>query len=115
MAIDIQSGDFLVIGSTEYPIRKANIWDVTVMVSRFSFRPLATVACSTKRSPAADADGFIGTPATNLSGLYCVPLAPVSNDLAVSEGLDTVYDLRQTMVADADSFAHLFLEDVKRT
>lgn len=114
MAIDIKAGDLLVVGSAEYPIRKANIWASDLGTSRSHVRK-ATVACSTKRSPNEDSDGFIGAATTNLSGLYCLPLDPVSGELATSEGLSTVYELKFTIVADTTSFAQLFLEDVKRT
>ena len=114
-AIDIIDGDLLVIGSDEYPIRKANIWDSSGLANSATHVLKATVACSTKRSPTEDTDGFIGTPVANLTGLYCRPLDPVNTELARSEGIESAYELRYTIIANSTSFAQLFVEDVKRT
>ncbi len=114
MAIDIVTGDFLVIGSNEYPIKKSNVW-LFDDASDASFADMATVSCSTKRSSTENNDMFITGIATNLSGLSCLPLDPVSADMARAQGLESAYELKYTMIADSTSYAQVFVEDVKRT
>lgn len=58
---------------------------------------MASVTCGTKRSPAS-VSGVRGDPATNLTGLKCLPLDPVSAELRVRLELDTPYELLQTMI-----------------
>ena len=62
------------------------------------FDRLVTTACSTKR--AVIASGLRGTPTTNLSGLYCTPLDPLSDgNLLEREGLETPLELLQCFIS----------------
>lgn len=64
-----------------------------------SFSRLATVTCSTKRKPVI-ADGRSGSPATNLSGLKCVPIHPLSDpdEFAQTFQLNTLVNLKETFI-----------------
>jgi hypothetical protein len=96
MSLDIQPGDILVVGSTEYPIK-------AVAVQTFRLSPglgwsiLATVTASTKRPPAVSS-GKRGSAATQISSLMCTPLDTVSADVALRAGLDTPHNVLQTFV-----------------
>lgn len=110
MTVDILTGDIFVVGSSEYPVRKVNLWTLD-NANSISFNGMLTVTASTKRSPAEDDDDFIGPPAENLTGLSCLPLSPVGDDLVEALGLNTAKAYYRTFVADADGFVDLFLED----
>jgi len=112
--VDIITGDYLVISGTEYPIKKVNPWTLTGAKSP-SFDALASVACTTKRSPVADGDGFVGDPEEELTGLVCIPLSPVGAELAQALGLENVANIFETVVADGDGFVQVFIEDPFRT
>lgn len=113
MSIDIKEGDFLVVGSTEYPIRAVSEYNSILLTYSRTFARLATVTASTKRSPAV-VGGKRGAPALNLTGLKCTPLDPVDAETRQRLGLDTPHELKQTFLADATGFIHLILEDLKR-
>jgi hypothetical protein len=68
-----------------------------------SLADLATIACSTKR--ASISGGKRGTPAANLTGLYCTPLDPVDADLASRAGLNTPLEVLQTFIQGATDTA----------
>jgi len=57
----------------------------------------ATVSASTKRRPAIIA-GKIGTPATFLASVKCVPLQPVSAEVARRQALNTPHEVSQTFI-----------------
>lgn len=111
MAVDIRQGDYLVVGANEYPIRSCADYAKTGMLSA-SFLRMATISASTKRSPAI-ANGKRGDLATNLTGLVCSPLDPVSAEQAQRLVLDTPHELLQTFVSDGTGFVHLVLEDLR--
>ena len=62
-----------------------------------AFRRLAKVVANTKRAPVISG-GKRGAPATNLIGLRCLPLDPVSAELAQRVGLSTPHETLQTAV-----------------
>ena len=108
--VDILTGDILVVNSIEYSIAKANPWTFEDGASP-SFLAMASVDCSTKRSPTEDADGHIGPPEENLTGLKCLPLSPVGDQLLQSAGLDRYEAEYETIISDSDGFVQLFLEE----
>lgn len=61
-----------------------------------SFLKMATVTASTKRSSMSGA--LRGTPTTNLTGVICLPLDPVSAETMTRLKLDSGYEVRQTYV-----------------
>ena len=113
MALDIVNGDFLTIGSTDYPIKAAEVWTQSGLNSR-SFSRLASVSCSTKRATAAtDAEAGMkkrGAASENLAGLSCLPFQPVSADLAETLGLKSPHQLKKTFIADGDGFVLVVVE-----
>jgi hypothetical protein len=111
--MNIREGDFLVIGSNEYPIRSVGEWSSLRLTSTKAFQKQATVSASTKRSPAI-ASGKRGTPATLLTGLSCTPLDPVDPEISRRLGLDTPHELLQTFLADSTGFVVLIVEELKR-
>ncbi len=63
-----------------------------------SFNKIATVTASTKRA-AAPVSGKTTAPVTYIASLKCVPLWPVDAELQKRLGLDTPYELLQTVIA----------------
>jgi len=112
MALDIQPGDFLVVNSTEYPIRSVAHYDAHGFGDSPGFALMASVSCSTKRSPAVTGSKR-GAPATKLSGLSCTPLDPVDPETAFHMQMKTPYTTRQTFIDDGTDYAKLIL-DVRR-
>lgn len=110
--MDIREGDVLVVGSKDYPIKECGEW-ATDRMNTPGFRRMANVSASTKRAPAISA-GKRGAPVTNLTGLKCTPLDPVSSDIQKRVALDTPMELLQTFLTDGDGFVHLVLEDLKK-
>lgn len=110
-SLDIKEGDLLVVGGREYPIRHVAEWAMS-RASYRSFARQATVSASTKRSPAV-VSGKRGTPATNLTNLYCTPLDPVDPETARRLVLDTPHELKQTFLDSTTGFYHLVVEDLK--
>lgn len=113
MTLDIKSGDFLVIGSKSYPIKKANSWTMDDG-DNASFEALSTVSCSIQRSPAEDVNMLIGPAVDHLTGKTCIPLAPIGDQLARDTGLESVVGIYQTFIADADGYVHLLVQDSER-
>lgn len=111
MTLDIVEGDLLVVGEREYPIKSCAEWETPRMNSG-GFRRMATKECSTKRSPAISS-GKRGAAVSNLDGLSCTPLDPVSPDIQKRVALDAPLELLQTFVTDGDGFVHLVVEDIK--
>jgi hypothetical protein len=112
MALDIKEGDVLVVSSVEYPIRAAGDWDFRWGVTT-GFRRMATKTASTKRPPALSG-GKRGAAATNVTGLTCTPLDPVSPEVRQRLALNTPHELLETFVSDGSEYKHLILEDLKR-
>lgn len=111
MALDIREGDLLVAGGIEYPIRSCADWTWGYYSS--GIRRLLTVTASTKRAPAL-VDGKRGAPATNLTGIKCMPLDPADAEVVQRLGLETPHELLQTIVDGGDQFYALILEELKR-
>lgn len=111
MSLDILEGDVLVVDSKEYPIKSCAEWETTRMNSG-SFRRMASKEASTKRPPAISG-GKRSAPATNLTGLKCTPLDPVSAEIQRRVALDAPIELLQTFVTDGDGYVHLVIEDIK--
>lgn len=110
MALDIQAGDFLVVGSTEYPIRAVAHYEDHGFGTSPAFTLRASVSCSTKRSPAV-ASSKRGAPAASLSGLSCTPLDPVDPETAMQLQMQTPYTTRQTFISNGTDYAKLILEE----
>lgn len=76
-------------------------------MSSASFTRMTSVTASTKRSPALDANGMRGEPATNIASLVCTPLDPADSEQArdlafrLRQELDSPFEILQTFV-DAD-------------
>jgi len=104
--MDIREGNFLVISGKEYPIKSCADWIDPLMDTR-SFSHLATISCSTKRTQK-------GNPATNLTGLKCIPLMPVDPELRRRLGLETPHEIKQTFITDGAGFVQLVVEELKR-
>lgn len=112
MAIDIQEGDFLVVGSDEYPIRAVADYDAHGFGASPAFGLLASVSCSTKRPPDV-AGGKRAAPAEKLTGLSCTPLDPVNPEIAIQMNMRTPYTTKQTFISDGTDYVKLILEDRK--
>lgn len=110
MALDIQAGDFLVVGATEYPIRAVAHYEDHGFGSSPAFGLRASVSCSTKRSPDI-AGSKRGAPAAKLANLSCTPLDPVDPKTAVEMNMKTPLTTRQTFISDGTDYAHLTLEE----
>lgn len=111
--LDIREGDFLVVGTKEYPI-KAVLDFAKSEFNTPSFAKLCTVTASTKRPPTVNAStGLRSTSSTNLSNLKCMPLDPASNEIMVRYGTGAPTELLTTFIADAAGFVELILEDLK--
>lgn len=112
MPPDIRSGDVLVVGAEEYPVRSAAVWSMEPR-HLAAFRRLARLTAGTKRSPDM-VGGQRGAPAVHLTDLRCTPLDPVEPDLQQRMGLDTPHTLLQSYVADSTGYVHLVVEDLRR-
>ncbi len=108
--IDVKSGDVLVIGAKEYPVKSAADWSGNFR--SITFARQARTAASTKRSQVSS--GKIQPASTFLTGLKVTPLDPVSAELATSAGLETPFNLRQCFLGDTAGFLHLIVEDLQR-
>lgn len=111
MALDIREGDILTVGSVDYPIRSCAEWEWRP--GKGSMKRLCTKTASTKRSPAISG-GKRGAPATNLTGLSCMPLDPVDAELARRLAIETPHELKQTVVDGGTVFYQLVVEELKR-
>lgn len=65
-----------------------------------AFQRMAVIEASTKR--AAIVNGLRSDPVTHIASLKCTPLDPVSAELAQREGLESPYELLQTMTEETD-------------
>lgn len=113
MALDIREGDYLVVGSREYPIRACQEW--TWPRGRGGIRRLLALTVSTKRQPAISA-GKRGAPVTLLTGVRCTPLDPIPVTPEIRERLDlqTPHESLETFVDGTDTYYRLVLEDLKK-
>lgn len=110
--MDILEGDTLVVGSKEYPIKACGEWK-TDRMNTPGFRRMAVESASTKRPPTLSG-GKRSAATTNLSGLKCTPLDPVSSEIQKRIALDTPMELLQTFITDGNGFVHLVVEDLKK-
>ena len=113
MAFDIREGDLLVVGSDEYPIIEAHVFDVTGFLTGGSYGRLATISCSTKRRPAATG-GLQGEPATKLSSLSCTPLDPYQPEINRAPITNAPGRLLETYVQSGADIARLIVRQVRR-
>ena len=111
--LDILDGDFLIVGTDEYPIRSCAEWNDNRMLTP-GFRRMANTTASTKRPARVGSSGKRANPEINLSGLKCTPLDPVDPELRKRLELDTPHTLLQTFVTNGSGFVRLILEDLKR-
>jgi hypothetical protein len=110
MALDIDAGDVLVVSSTEYPIRAVEHYESHGFGTSSAFSLLASVSCSTKRSPATSG-GKRGAPAEHLTGLSCTPLDPVDAETETHMEVKTPYTTRQTFISDGTDYARLIVNE----
>jgi len=110
MALDILAGDFLVVGSTEYPVRAIEHWTAHGFGISKSFVLQASVSCSTKRPPAVSSSKR-GAPAEKLTGLKCTPIDRVQPELTFQIPTATPYDTLQTFISDGTDYARLILDN----
>ena len=110
MALDILAGDFLVVGSTEYPVRAVEDWSTHGFGTSNSFKLMASVSCTTKRPPAVSS-GKRGAPAENLTGLKCTPLDRVQPELTAQIPSAMPYDTLQTFISDGTDYSRLILDN----
>lgn len=113
MALDIKEGDYLVVGTKEYPIRFCEEW---AWYAGSGIKRLLRVTASTKRQPAISG-GKRGAAETKLTGVRCTPLDSInqySPDIRNRVELNTPHELLQTIVDGGDVFYQLYLEDLKR-
>lgn len=109
--IDIQEGDTLSVGGTDYPVRGVARW-TNAKISP-SFRRLASVDASTKRNPPI-VNGKRGEPITNLQGLKITPLEPASgDDIKLRDNLKSPFKVYRTYLADNTEFVELTVEDLR--
>jgi hypothetical protein len=108
--IDIQEGDTLVVGGTEYPVRGVARW--TNAKTTLSFKRLAVVDASTKRNPAS-VNGKRGVPETHLTGLKITPLDSVSADqVKFRDDLKSPFKVYRTYLSEDNEFVELTIEDL---
>lgn len=69
-------------------------------MSSIAFTRLASVSASTKRLPAADVNGIIGSPSEQVASLVCTPLDPVDSELRQRLGIDSPHELLQTFTEE---------------
>jgi len=110
MALDILAGDFLVVSTTEYPIRAVEDWSTHGFGTSRAFTLMASVSCSTKRPPAVS-DNKRGVPAENLTGLKCTPLDRVQPEFTAQIPSAMPYDTLQTFISDGTDYARLILDN----
>lgn len=63
-----------------------------------SFDKLKTTTASTQRAGAVDSSGLSGGMDTSIASLSCLPVDPITAELAQTAGLDVWVGLYQTMV-----------------
>ncbi len=108
--IDIREGDYLVVGSDEYPVKAVEVWSKADF-NTASFAAMAIVQASTKR--AVLAGGLRSAPVTNLTGLLMTPLDPASQDVIIRLALESPVRIFETFVADETGFLHVIVEDLQ--
>lgn len=109
--IDIDKGDYLIIGSNQYAVREVEWWDMT-NANTPAFQKLATEACSTKRQT-IDSSGkrqSVSNASTKLSNLKCTKFDVISADLRERLGLQGLQTLRQTQISNSTGYIILVLE-----
>ena len=110
MALDILPGDFLVVGSDEYPIRAVEDWSTHGLGTSNAFALMASVSCTTKRPPAVSG-GKRGVPVTNLTGLKSTPLDRVQPEFTAQVPSATPYDTLQAFISDGTDYSRLILDN----
>lgn len=71
-------------------------------MTSIGFTRLMSVTGSTKRLPAADVNGIVGSPVTNIASLTCTPLDPVDREMLTRLAIDTPYEVLQTFTEETD-------------
>lgn len=108
MAVDINSGDLLVIGSDEHKV--VGVETLTRATSASSFERRATVAASTRRYTV---DGTTGkrTTSTPESSLSIWPLMSVDSQVRDQfPEIASPATVQQTMVRDSAEIVRLYIE-----
>jgi hypothetical protein len=111
MAIDVRTGDLLVVDGREYPIVGVGDWEMAHQSPGFA--RMATKTATVKRTPTAG--GKRGAPVA-LPGLTlsCTPLDPYDNTKQGATELQTPFVGLQTFATDSSGFVHIILENLKR-
>ena len=65
-----------------------------------AFQRMAVIDASTKRAQIAN--GQRGEPVTHIAAMKCTPLDPVSSEQALRVGLESPYELLQTLTEETD-------------
>ena len=110
MSLDIKEGDYLVVGTVEYPIRSCAEWPWKFT---YALKRKLTVTASTKRQPSITS-GKRGVPTTNLTGVKCTPVAPLDPELKKRMDIQTPHELLITFADGGTTQYKLVLEDLKR-
>jgi len=113
MALDINPGDLLVVGTEEYPIAAVEHWEGHGFGTSAAFDRWATVACATKRYPLLG-NGRRGAAVLHLTDLNCTQLDPVQPKLQRSSVLNAPLVVRETFISDGTDYARLELTERKR-
>ncbi len=113
--IDITEGDlFIPDGQTkEYPVRRVNVWDAAPRMNSIGFRRMARKTASLKRDPGVANGLSIGEPEVIATGLRYIALDPASVETQKSVVTDAPIKLLETILADADGFVHIVVEDIQ--
>lgn len=107
-----QAGDWLIVGSSAYPILAVGEWQD--LGNTQSFAHIANLAASTQRPPTMSG-GKRTAPVSHLAGLYCTPLDPIDEDTQRRLVLDAPYQALQTFLTDGVQYGHLIIEDAGLT
>lgn len=113
MALDIQNGDQLVIGSDIYAIRAVSHYNDHGFGASKSFARMASVSCTTNRRGAV-AGGVSPAPTQKLTGLSCVPLSTVTPETRQTPITNTPVVILVTFITDGTDYARLELQESKQ-
>ena len=109
--VDIREGDFLVVGTREYPVKAVEVW-TKANWNTSSFQRMTSVTASTKRPPALSNGLRSGTAVTNLSSIKITPLDPITAEVAERLALESPVRMLETFIADTTGFVHVIVEDL---
>lgn len=112
MSLDIRAGDKLILLGIEYPILWCGTWEESRRTA--TMKRMCSKTASTKRASTSGAKR--GDPVTQIAGLKCLPLDPISTnsrDMIVRTMPTAPTDLLETIVDGGDTFYHLIVEKAR--